>query len=108
MTAVTAETIVVLRLEYGGGFGEDLRVRRGWYRDIELLSASSLERLCETILRVLGWEPWHLYEFMIGDKKYAELGYDDSLFVEIEDVTASCRAPLCVLNLCEGQKIVRL
>jgi transposase len=103
MSAITARSVVVFRVKYGGGFGEDIRVLPGWYRDFEFLGASNLEKLSETILRILGWDPCHLYEFEIKDRKYAELGYEDSLFVDIKDVFASCRAPLYALGLNQDQ-----
>jgi transposase len=97
--------VVVFRLEYAGGFGEDFRILPEWYRDFEFLGASSLEALSEAILRILGWDPCHLYEFTIEDRTYADLGYDDSLFVDIEGISASCRAPLYALPLSQGQEI---
>ncbi len=105
MTTITAKSVVVFRLEYAGGFGEDFKVIPEWYRDFEFLGASSLEKLSETILRILGCVPWHLYEFTIGDRKYAELGYEDSLIVDIEGISASCRAPLYALDLNQIQEV---
>jgi len=105
MSAINAKSVVVLRLEYGGGFGEDFRILPEWYRDFEFPCASNLEALSEAILRILGWDPCHLYEFTIEDRTYADLGYDDSLFVDIDGISASCRAPLYALRLSQGQEI---
>jgi|GEM_PF-1423954 len=75
-----------------------------WSREFTSLGKHTLEQLSDIILKVLGWDRCHLYEFKIKDRLHAHLVLldEDVLFVDAEDQCLSCDIPIRLLGLAIG------
>jgi transposase len=98
----TPPDIYTLQLQYAGGFAEDFSIRPHWNRTFEVSKDTTLESLSRIIVDILDWDPSHLYEFQIQDKKYVHFGEDDYFFLETSGDCVSCDIPLFVLKLANG------
>ena len=98
----TPSDIYTLQLQYAGGFAEDFAIRPHWNRTFKVSKDTTLESLSRIIVDILNWDPFHLYEFQIRDKKYVHFGEDDYFFLETSDDCVSCDIPLFVLKLAKG------
>jgi transposase len=102
-----------LRLEYAGHAPVPTRavadrdLLPDWYRDFAISGQHTLEQLSSVILRILDWDPDHLYEFRIGGRLYASLG-EDSLFVDMREPGVSCDIPVKLVGLAQGDTFTYL
>ncbi len=87
-----------LCLEYAGSYGDNFSVRKNWNRVFDISQNTTLELLSHIILDILDWDPCHLYEFSIRDKKYVDFG-DDDYVISTEGNCFSCAIPFHLLDL---------
>ena len=75
-----------------------------WSREFTALGRHTLEQLSDIILKTLGWDHYHLYEFRIKNRLHAHLVFleEDVLFVDAENQCVSCDIPIRMLGLSIG------
>jgi hypothetical protein len=78
-----------------------------WHRDFAISGQHTLEQLSSVVLRILRWDPDHLYEFRIGARLYAHMG-EDSLVVDMQEPGVSCDIPVKLVGLAQGDTFTYL
>ena len=109
LDAKRAAITYTLRLEYAPKVAGDMQIkdeeiRRNWWREFTVAGKATLEQLSEVIMRMLGWDQEHLYEFRIADRVYAHMVFldEDDLFVESNNQCISCDVNIQLLGVSAG------
>ena len=79
---------------YPAGRGRDI------YRNIEICGNSTLDQLCEVIIKAFDFDSDHLYEFCMDNRMYGEHSYQS--YPEGDDLSTDVK--LDEIGLCKGQK----